>query len=78
MLADGVVAELDTAYMYSNTKTEKYMGAMKMRKLPNVEIATKANPFQQGLSLSPECVRMQLETSLKNLNVSPLCFVESS
>jgi len=63
------IAEVDTAYMYGNTKTEKYMGEMAFRNFPNVEIATKANPFQPGLSLTKECVRMQLETSLKNMQV---------
>merc|ERR1712183_1165772 len=63
------IAEVDTAYMYGNTKTEKYMGQMAFRSLPNVQIATKANPFQPGLSLTKECVRMQLETSLKNMQV---------
>merc|ERR1719431_311250 len=62
-------AEVDTAYMYANTKTEQFMGKMKFRLLPQVQIATKANPFQPGLSLTPECVRMQLETSLKHLQV---------
>jgi len=63
------VIEVDTAYMYGGTKTEQFLGKMKFRLLPEVEIATKANPFQKGLSLSPECVRMQLEASLKHLQV---------
>lgn len=65
----GQIAEVDTAYMYGNTKTEQFMGKMKFRLLPEVQIATKANPFQKGLSLSAQCVRMQLETSLKHLDV---------
>lgn len=70
MLGDGETAEVDTAYMYANTKTEQFMGKMNFRSLPTVQIATKANPFQKGLSLTADCVRMQLETSLKHLQVS--------
>lgn len=58
--------EFDTAYMYQGGKTEKFIGQMK--NLGNVEIASKANPFDKKL-LDAAGVRHQLETSLKNLGV---------
>ena len=66
-------SQLDSAYMYASEGgggsngglTEKYIG--KMDTAHGSNIATKANPGG-GKTLSPQSVRHQLETSLKNLN----------
>jgi len=61
--------ELDAAYMYAGGKTEKFIGKMEsVKKLENVEIASKANPFDNKL-LDAKGVRHQLETSLQRLGV---------
>jgi len=65
--------QLDSAYMYASEGgggstgglTEKYLG--KIDAAFGSNIATKANPGG-GKTLSPESIRHQLETSLKNLN----------
>merc|ERR1712135_123899 len=52
--------ELDAAYMYAGVKTEKFIGKMEsVKKLENVEIASKANPFDNKL-LDAKGVRHQL------------------
>lgn len=64
--------ELDTAYMYSGGAyggsngglTEEFMG--KIDTVKGKYVATKANPGG-GMTLSPESIRHQLETSLKKL-----------
>ena len=65
--------QLDSAYMYASEGgggstgglTEKYLG--QMEHVYGCNVATKANPGG-GKTLSPESVRHQLETSLRNLN----------
>ena len=37
--------ELDTAFMYAKGKSEEYIGRMDLRLIENVQIATKANPW---------------------------------
>ena len=61
-------AELDAAFMYAGGKTEEYIGQMDLRLIDNVQIATKANPWDNKL-LDAAGLRMQLETSLKRLNL---------
>ncbi|XP_061640008.1 aflatoxin B1 aldehyde reductase member 3 [Phyllopteryx taeniolatus] len=56
--------DLDTAFMYTDGKSETIIGDMNLPK--TVRIATKANPWD-GKTLKPESVRSQLETSLKRL-----------
>ncbi|XP_044206220.1 aflatoxin B1 aldehyde reductase member 3 [Thunnus albacares] len=55
---------LDTAFMYTDGKSETVIGGMNLPK--TVTIATKANPWD-GKTLKPESVRSQLETSLQRL-----------
>ncbi|XP_061893569.1 aflatoxin B1 aldehyde reductase member 3 [Entelurus aequoreus] len=55
---------VDTAFMYTDGKSESIVGDMKLPK--TVSIATKANPWD-GKTLKPESVRSQLETSLQRL-----------
>jgi len=69
----GACPELDTARMYCYGNTEKMIGAMKER-LPDLlgavgatSIATKANPFMAGHSLSPAGLKDQLKLSLEAL-----------
>ncbi|CAL8355588.1 unnamed protein product [Gadus morhua 'NCC'] len=56
--------EIDTAYMYTDGQAETILGGMNLAK--TVSLATKANPWG-GKTLKPECLRDQLETSLKRL-----------
>ncbi|KAJ8359354.1 hypothetical protein SKAU_G00158790 [Synaphobranchus kaupii] len=56
--------ELDTAFMYTDGRSETIIGAMGLPK--TVRIATKANPWD-GNTLKPESVRSQLDTSLHRL-----------
>lgn len=61
--------ELDTAFMYSDGQSESILGGLGLGLGGGdckVKIATKANPWE-GKSLKPDCVRSQLETSLKRL-----------
>jgi len=60
--------ELDAAYMYAGGKTEKFIGKMECKKLDSVQIASKANPFDNNV-LDAKGVRHQLETSLQRLGV---------
>jgi len=61
--------ELDAAYMYAGGKTEKFIGKMEsVKKLEAVQIASKANPFDNNV-LDSKGVRHQLETSLQRLGV---------
>ena len=64
----GKYAELDTAFMYAAGKSEEIIGKMNLRLNENVQIATKANPWDNKL-LDAAGVRMQLETSLKRLQL---------
>ncbi|XP_025968283.2 aflatoxin B1 aldehyde reductase member 3-like [Dromaius novaehollandiae] len=57
---------LDTAYIYADGSSEQILGTLLAADGPPVEIATKANPLQ-GNTLKPECLRLQLETSLERL-----------
>ncbi|XP_068172460.1 aflatoxin B1 aldehyde reductase member 3 [Antennarius striatus] len=61
---DGGHTRLDTAFMYLGGKTEMFIGGLNLPK--TVSIATKANPWD-GMTLRPECVRSQLETSLRRM-----------
>ncbi|XP_070702674.1 aflatoxin B1 aldehyde reductase member 3 [Pempheris klunzingeri] len=56
--------QVDTAFMYTDGKSEAIIGGMKLPK--TVSIATKANPWE-GKTLKPDSVRSQLETSLQRL-----------
>lgn len=58
--------EIDTAFMYAGGKTEIYLGNMKDSVNPSFTYATKANPWD-GKGLGAASVRLQLETSLKNM-----------
>ena len=67
----GACPELDTARMYCNGDTEKMIGSMKGA-LPELlgaagatSLATKANPFQPGHSLSAAGLKGQLQLSLE-------------
>ena len=62
------ITEIDSAYMYAGGKSEEFIGQMDIRLNDNVEIATKANPWDNKL-LDAAGVRMQLETSLKRLKM---------
>ncbi|XP_018580712.2 aflatoxin B1 aldehyde reductase member 3 [Scleropages formosus] len=58
-------SELDTAFMYTEGRSESLIGGMG---LPGtVRIATKANPWD-GKTLRPDSVRSQLDTSLERLH----------
>lgn len=68
-LQGGSHIELDTAFMYEQGESERIIGRF-LQKQPGlpVFIATKANPWEEsGKSLSPESIRFQLTSSLKNL-----------
>lgn len=58
---------LDTAFMYVDGMSETVIGGMNLPK--TVSIATKANPWK-GMTLKPESVRSQLETSLQRLRTN--------
>ncbi|XP_058531949.1 aflatoxin B1 aldehyde reductase member 3 [Ochotona princeps] len=61
--------EIDTAFYYAEGQSETILGGMGLglgRSDCKVKIATKALPLD-GLTLKPESVRNQLETSLKRL-----------
>ncbi|XP_040843931.1 aflatoxin B1 aldehyde reductase member 3-like [Ochotona curzoniae] len=61
--------EIDTAFYYAEGQSETILGGLGLglgRSDCKVKIATKALPFD-GLTLKPESVRNQLETSLKRL-----------
>ena len=60
--------KFDSAFMYTGGKSEEFIGQMDIRLNDNVEIATKANPWDNKL-LDAAGVRMQLETSLKRLKM---------
>ena len=62
-------AELDAAFMYAGGKTEEFIGEMDLRLKDNVQIATKANPWNNKL-LDAAGVRKQLETSLQRLKLN--------
>ncbi|KAM5248687.1 aflatoxin B1 aldehyde reductase member 4-like [Ctenodactylus gundi] len=62
-------SEIDTALEYINGQSESTLGGLGLglgRPGCRVKIATKANNWH-GKSLKPECLRSQLETSLKRL-----------
>lgn len=59
--------QLDTAFMYVDGMSETVIGGMNLPK--TVSIATKANPWK-GMTLKPESVRSQLETSLQRLRTN--------
>ncbi|XP_077973496.1 aflatoxin B1 aldehyde reductase member 2-like [Styela clava] len=59
--------EIDSAFMYEDGKSEEFLGRLKDKTSKiNFEYATKANPLE-GKTLGAKSVRVQLETSLKNL-----------
>ncbi|XP_070466879.1 aflatoxin B1 aldehyde reductase member 3-like isoform X1 [Equus przewalskii] len=61
--------EIDTAFVYSDGQSETILGGLGLGLGGGdckVKIATKANPVGEN-SLKPDCVRFQLETSLKRL-----------
>ena len=60
--------EYDTALMYSGGKSEQFIGQMDLRLKNNVQIATKANPWDNKL-FDAAGVRKQLETSLNSLKL---------
>ena len=64
------VNELDTAFVYNKGKTETLLGQINQSAvLEGTFIAGKANPkAEQGLT--PESVRLQLDTSLSRLNMT--------
>ena len=58
--------ELDTAYVYNNGDTERYLGEV----LPDMEgyyLATKVHPRITG-KLDRECILMEFNESLKRMN----------
>ncbi|NWZ23073.1 ARK72 reductase, partial [Asarcornis scutulata] len=57
---------LDTAHMYAGGESERILGSLLAAGEHSVEVATKANPWE-GNTLKPECVRSQLEESLRRL-----------
>jgi len=60
--------EADTAFAYG--KTEAVLGRVFVPKYPNMILATKVNPWaHSGKSFSPRDIRIQVETSFKNLGV---------
>ncbi|XP_059749065.1 aflatoxin B1 aldehyde reductase member 2 isoform X1 [Bos taurus] len=62
-------AELDTAFMYSDGRSESILGGLGLGLGGSgctAKIATKANPWE-GKSLKPDSLRSQLETSLQRL-----------
>ncbi|XP_069435322.1 aflatoxin B1 aldehyde reductase member 4-like [Ovis canadensis] len=62
-------AELDTAFMYNDGRSESILGGLGLglgRSGCTAKIATKANPWE-GKSLKPDSLRSQLETSLQRL-----------
>ncbi|KAL9981157.1 hypothetical protein ACROYT_G009825 [Oculina patagonica] len=64
------VYEFDTAYLYSDGKSEEIMGEIDRLKDPKVFIATKANPNaggEKGQGLKYDKVLEQLNESLKRL-----------
>ena len=65
---DVSAVELDAAFMYAGGKTEQFIGQMDVRLQQKVQIATKANPWENKL-LDETGIRYQLETSLKRLNL---------
>lgn len=67
-LASGGV-EIDTAYVYNNGDSEKYLGEIvKESGQGNCRIATKVNPRVTG-RLDAEAIRSQLEVSLQRLRL---------
>jgi len=69
-----VQIEIDTAFLYEYCKTEVLLGSIYLQKKVDTtvrwSIATKANPFpNSGKSLKPESIKMQMQTSFKNLGV---------
>ena len=68
---------LDTAYYYGNTQTEKTLGQILPKLSVTPKVATKANPWYENDftnnklgQLSHENLKFQLDTSLKNMNLS--------
>ncbi|XDA73272.1 hypothetical protein R6Z07F_003547 [Ovis aries] len=62
-------AELDTAFMYNDGRSESILGGLGLGLGGSgctAKIATKANPWE-GKSLKPDSLRSQLETSLQRL-----------
>ncbi|KAB0365025.1 hypothetical protein FD754_009181, partial [Muntiacus muntjak] len=62
-------AELDTAFMYNDGRSESILGGLGLGlggRDCTAKIATKANPWE-GKSLRPDSLRSQLETSLQRL-----------
>uniref|UniRef100_A0A8C3CQL6 Aldo-keto reductase family 7 like (gene/pseudogene) n=1 Tax=Cairina moschata TaxID=8855 RepID=A0A8C3CQL6_CAIMO len=57
---------LDTAHMYAGGESERILGSLLAAGEHSVEVATKANPWE-GKTLKPECVRSQLDESLRRL-----------
>jgi len=60
--------EYDTALMYAGGKSEETIGQMDLRLKNDVQIATKANPWENKL-LNAAGLRKQLETSLTSLKL---------
>ena len=58
--------ELDTAYVYNNGDSEKYIGEMLPNLRDEIVIATKVNPRISG-RLDGEAVKFQLEESLQRM-----------
>ncbi|XP_070466836.1 aflatoxin B1 aldehyde reductase member 3-like isoform X2 [Equus przewalskii] len=61
--------EIDTAFIYTDGQSETILGGLGLGLGGGdckVKIATKANPVGEN-TLKPDCVRFQLETSLKRL-----------
>jgi len=66
------VEEVDTAYVYNKGETEVLLGKLsESGALHGLQIAGKANPWEHG-GLTPESVRLQLDTSLKRLNAKSI------
>ena len=63
-----LIAEFDTAAFYGDGQSEKFLGQMDLRLNENVKISTKAHPWK-GNTYSASGLRLQLETSLKNLKM---------
>lgn len=58
--------ELDTAFVYNNGDTEKYLGKI-LPEVSGYEIATKVHPRITG-RLDPETIMMEFNESLKRMN----------
>ena len=63
--------EIDTAYVYNNGDSEKYIGKILPNLKNEVVVATKVNPRISG-KLDGEAVKFQLEESLKRMKKSSI------